>query len=197
MELYLRNDGREYHGNETYKRKKQKTFTTTKTIRGIIQLQFSETKFQQDYRLDHPQSGAVARKKLVNFDPNNYMYRTECGTPPDRHLIVVSLQDLSTAYKQYKGRQLPSFERIIVDEAHNIRFCYQTASGKMLIHLNAPSKFCYTGTPRVNLLTDFRGYVVFLDQPGNSDDPDLDSRIHHEQTTAPRSSVCTDAARSQ
>ena len=27
MELYLRNDGREYHGNETYKRKKQKTLS--------------------------------------------------------------------------------------------------------------------------------------------------------------------------
>jgi SNF2 family DNA or RNA helicase len=90
-------------------------------------------------------------------------------------VVVVSYTQLQDCRNSEKDKQDRAglFLRIIVDEAEEIRRCDQTKQGAILKSFKARFKAFLTGSPAVDSILDFDGYLAFLEFPFWSNKEDL------------------------
>lgn len=107
--------------------------------------------------------GTDSHKYKVELGRSNRAFNAWGDVPIGNHVIAMSYQQLGRLRKKVKEEDVSGmFFRIICDEGHYIRRCQETKTGRMLMAFNAEIRWLFTGTPFVDGLHDFRGYVAFL-----------------------------------
>ena len=108
---------------------------------------------------------AGARKERLLFDKRHSVYT---GARAGHTVVVASYSQLQNLKDTESAREQRHklFFRIILDEAHCIRRCDRTRQGKILMSFDAHFKAVFTGSPVVDTILDFDGYLAFLEFVG-------------------------------
>lgn len=107
-------------------------------------------------------------KHDVLFDPTGLAFIQDGDQLPRHNIVVVSLEQLSVLWDDYKDGDLEGlFDRIILNKGHHVRRCELTKRGALLRSMKAGLTWLFTATPDVNSLLDVLGYCAFLAKPAN------------------------------
>ncbi|KAI4614180.1 hypothetical protein J4E80_006871 [Alternaria sp. BMP 0032] len=128
---------------------------------------------------------AGVRKERLLFDPRHAVYTSSRAGNTVVLVTYSQLQVLKDGETERKDRHR-LFLRIILDEAQCIRRCDQTRQGKILLSFDAHFKAVFTGSPVVDTVLDFDGYLAFLEFAGWSWVTDFNSTHNLDEVTRSR-----------
>ncbi|KAI4914885.1 hypothetical protein J4E90_004921 [Alternaria incomplexa] len=128
---------------------------------------------------------AGTRKERLPFDKRHSVYT---GARAGHTAVVASYSQLQNLKDTESAREQRHklFLRIILDEAQCIRRCDRTRQGNILMSFDAHFKAVFTGSPVVDTILDFDGYLAFLEFVGWGWVADLNSTHSTEEVRKSR-----------